>query len=106
VTGAASGVGLELAKILYSRNATATRSSTRVDTGIKAIQAAHPSSKGRLESFVIDLADLETVKPAVTRFLEEKTLHVLVHNAGVMMPPAGGLTKHASSLMSWSELET
>lgn len=83
MTGATSGIGLELAKILYSRNATvyvAARSSTRVDTGIRATQAAHPSSKGRLASFVIDLADLETVKPAATRFLEK--LHVLVHNAG------------------------
>jgi retinol dehydrogenase-12 len=99
VTGAALGVDLELARILYSRNATvyvAARSSTRVDTGIKAIQAANPSSKGRLEAFVIDLADLETVKPAVTGFLEKK-LHVLVHNDGVMMPPARSRTKHASS---------
>ena len=100
MTGAASGVGLELAKILYSRNATvyvAARSSIRVDTGIRAIQAAHPSSTGRLESFVIALADLETVKPAVTGFLEEKKLQVLVHNAGVIMPPAGSRIKHASS---------
>jgi NAD(P)-dependent dehydrogenase (short-subunit alcohol dehydrogenase family) len=99
VTEAASGVDLELARILYSRNATvyaAARSSTRVDTDIKAIQAAHPSSKGRLEPFVIDLADLETVKLAVTRLLEKK-LHMLVHNAGVMTPSAEGRTKHASS---------
>lgn len=74
----------------------AARSPTCVDTGIKAIQAANPSSKGRLEAFVIGLADLETVKPAVTGFLEKK-LHVLVHNAGVMIPPAGSRTKHASS---------
>jgi len=98
VAEAASGVDLELARILYSRNATvyvAARSSTFVDTGIKAIQAANPSSKGRLEAFVIGLADLETVKLAVTRFLEK--LHVLVHNAGAMTPSAGSRTKHASS---------
>jgi retinol dehydrogenase-12 len=92
------GVDLELARILHSRNATvyvATRSSTHINTGIKAIQAANSSSKGRLEAFVIDLADLETVKLAVTGFWEK--LHVLVHNDGVMMPPVRSRTKHASS---------
>ncbi|KAF2805333.1 short-chain dehydrogenase [Mytilinidion resinicola] len=103
VTGSASGVGLELAKILYSRNATVyigARSSSRVQTGFQAIQAAHPSSKGRLEAFVVDLADLESVKRAVDNFLKrEEKLHVLVHNAGVMMPPEGSKTTQGYDLM-------
>ncbi|KAF2488864.1 short-chain dehydrogenase [Lophium mytilinum] len=103
VTGAASGVGLELAKILYSRNATVyigARSSSRVQTGVQAIQAAHPSSKGRLEAFVVDLADLESVKRAVDNFLkQEERLHVVVHNAGVMMPPEGSKTTQGYDLM-------
>ena len=46
---------------------------------------------------VLDLADLSTVKPAVERFLAmEDRLHVLVHNAGVMMPAAGSKTKLVS----------
>lgn len=52
--------------------------------------------RGKLESMVIDLADLGTVKGAVKSFLEkEDRLDVLVHNAGVMMPPVGSKDKLA-----------
>jgi NADP-dependent 3-hydroxy acid dehydrogenase YdfG len=72
-----------------------------VQTGIQAIQAAHPSSKGRLEAFVVDLADLTTLKPAVEKLLEkEQKLHVLVHNAGVMMPPEGSKTSQVCGDMA------
>lgn len=75
------------------------RSSSRVEGGIKDIAAAHPSSKGRLGSFVVDLADLETIKPAVEEFLsKEQRLDVLVLNAGVMMPPAGSKSKQGYDL--------
>ncbi len=97
ITGGASGVGLELGKMLYSHNGTvyvAARSVDRANVGIKAIETAHPNSKGILKPLAIDLADLSTVKPAVERFLAQETqLHVLVHNAGVMTPPAGSKTK-------------
>lgn len=43
---------------------------------------------------VVDLADLGTVKGAVDEFLgREDRLDVLVHNAGVMTPPAGSKDK-------------
>ncbi|OHF02116.1 hypothetical protein CORC01_02695 [Colletotrichum orchidophilum] len=96
VTGGALGIGLELCKILYGSNATiyiATRSSTKIAAAIKTIKSLLPSSRGRLESLVLDLADLTTIKPATELFLAKETrLDVLVHNAGVMMPPSGSKT--------------
>jgi len=100
VTGAASGVGYELAKILYAAGGTvyiAARSESRCQGAIIKIRDEVDGTKkgvGRLESMVVDLADLETVKPAVERFLErESRLDVLVHNAAVMTPPAGSKDK-------------
>ncbi|KAF9870460.1 hypothetical protein CkaCkLH20_12127 [Colletotrichum karsti] len=91
VTGGVSGIGLELCKILYGANATiyiATRSASKIIAAIAQLKSLHPSSKGRLESLVLDLSDLTTIKPAVEVFLaKEPRLDVLVHNAGVMMPP-------------------
>ena len=110
ITGAASGVGFELAKILYLKGGTvyiAARSAARCSGAIKQIleQTSNSGSskkekeyaKGKLESMVVDLSDLTTVKPAVEQFLKSETrLDVLVHNAGVMTPPAGSKTKQAS----------
>ncbi|MCJ1312187.1 hypothetical protein MMC25_005861 [Agyrium rufum] len=96
VTGAASGVGLELAKILYSKNATVyigARSSSRVAQGIKAIQSTTTTKSGKLKSMVINLSDLTTIAPAADAFLAQEThLNLLVHNAGVMKPPTGSKT--------------
>jgi retinol dehydrogenase-12 len=94
VTGAASGMGLELARILYGAGATvyiAARSTARCAGGIEKIrQQARGSKAGRLESMVLDLADLTTLKGAVEGFVgKEQKLHGLFHNAGVMTPPSG-----------------
>lgn len=95
-------MGQELARILYTAGATvyiAARSATRCTEGIKKIQKQVESSKGRLESLVIDLADLRTVKGAVESFLgREQKLHGLFQNAGVMIPPSGSKDK----LVSWN----
>ena len=101
ITGAASGVGFELAKILYSAGGTVyvgARSTTRCSDAIEKIRSSAPAEKkteerqtaGKLGSIVVDLADLSAVKGAVEQFLQrERRLDGLIHNAGVMMPPAG-----------------
>ena len=107
ITGAASGVGFELAKILFLAGATiyiAARSASRCEGAIAKIlqQTDHVTGKGRgkLESMVIDLADLGTVKGAVDSFLgREGRLDVLVHNAAVMTPPVGSVDKLVSCLL-------
>ncbi|PHH92959.1 hypothetical protein CDD83_3117 [Cordyceps sp. RAO-2017] len=87
VTGASSGVGKETARVLYSKNAlvyVAVRSQARADRAISDIKASQPASKGRLEFLHLDLADLESVRAAARRFLEQEAkLHVLFNNAAV-----------------------
>lgn len=99
ITGAASGLGFELAKILYSAGGTvyiAARSKARCERAIENIKAKMIGrrTRGELKLMVIDLADLGTVKGAVEKFLDQETrLDVLVNNAGVMMPPEGSRGK-------------
>ncbi|EKG19936.1 Short-chain dehydrogenase/reductase SDR [Macrophomina phaseolina MS6] len=96
ITGSTSGVGLELAKMLFGRNATvyvAGRSKTSSSTAISQIKAAYPSSTGHLKPVVVDLSQLSSVRAAAEAFAAaEPRLDVLFLNAGVMTPPAGSKT--------------
>ena len=102
VTGSSAGVGKELARLLYSRNATvyiAARSAERAHAAISWIQNSHPSSTGTLHFLPLDLADLESIKTSAQSFLARETrLDVLFNNAGVMVPPQGSLTKQGLEL--------
>ncbi|KAF2656202.1 short-chain dehydrogenase [Lophiostoma macrostomum CBS 122681] len=102
ITGATAGVGLSLATMLYSLNATVYiggRSSSSCETAITAVQTSIPTSKGNLKPFVADLSDLTTIKPAVTTFLsQEHRLDVLFLNAGIMTPPASSKTTQGYDL--------
>ncbi|KAI0834864.1 short-chain dehydrogenase [Hypoxylon sp. FL0890] len=93
VTGANTGVGREVAQILFSKNAVvwaAARNEEKGRNAIQSIREAHPESTGRLEFLHLDLSDLTTIKKSAETFLsKEKKLHVLFNNAGVMMPPQG-----------------
>lgn len=97
ITGSTSGIGSELASILYSKNATVyivARSQAKIDTTISQIRSSHTTSTGRLESIIVDFDDLTTIKPAAEAFLrKEKRLDVLWNNAGIMIPPRGSKTK-------------
>ncbi|KAK0123802.1 hypothetical protein ONS95_008803 [Cadophora gregata] len=106
VTGAASGVGFELAKFLYGAGGTvyvAARSTSRCEGAIQKIlqnmKSKHNIKSGKLESLVMDLSDLESTKSGVEYFLSRETrLDVLMHNAGVMTPPKGSKDKHGHDL--------
>ncbi|KFX89677.1 hypothetical protein V495_04427 [Pseudogymnoascus sp. VKM F-4514 (FW-929)] len=105
VTGGASGVGYELAKILYVAGGTvyiAARSIPRCEGAIEKIKSETGTSKGKngqLKRMVVDLADMTTLKPAAEKFMrEESRLDVLVHNAAVMTPPAGSKDTHGHDL--------
>ncbi|KAF3931409.1 hypothetical protein ABW19_dt0201807 [Dactylella cylindrospora] len=91
VTGGAGGIGLELAKILYSKNAKvyiAGRSAENGQAAIDLINAEYSKSDGAVEFLQLDLGDLTTLKPAADQFLaKERRLDAVVHNAGVMAAP-------------------
>ncbi|KAH7303812.1 hypothetical protein B0I35DRAFT_364185 [Stachybotrys elegans] len=88
VTGASAGVGKELTRILYSKNAKVymmARSEEKTNKAIAEITQALPASRGSLVFIQLDLGDLSSIKATVDSFLsQEKKLHVLVNNAGIM----------------------
>jgi NAD(P)-dependent dehydrogenase (short-subunit alcohol dehydrogenase family) len=102
VTGGASGIGFEVAKTLYQKDARvyiAGRSKENADQAIQAIKTAAPSSNGSLHFLHVDLADLSSVKTAATTFkASESRLDVLWNNAGVSQPPAGSISKQGIEL--------
>ncbi|EME79760.1 uncharacterized protein MYCFIDRAFT_37548 [Pseudocercospora fijiensis CIRAD86] len=91
VTGGSSGVGKEVVRILYSKNATVyigARSEERANCAIRdAKRLAPENSKGVLLFLHMDFSDLRTIKPAVENFkkLEQgkNQLHILINNAGI-----------------------
>lgn len=93
VTGANTGVGKELAQILYTKNArvyVAARSEEKANNAIEAIQKAAPESRGKLVFMPLDLADLTKIPGSAQQFLSSETkLHGLFNNAGVMNPASG-----------------
>ncbi|KAF4614408.1 hypothetical protein G7Y89_g15328 [Cudoniella acicularis] len=92
VTGANSGMGKDVARVLYAKNAkvyVACRSEEKATKAIAYIKNGAPKSKGELVFLSLDLADLTKVKSAAQSFLaQESKLHVLYNNAGVMVGPA------------------
>ncbi|TQS32900.1 hypothetical protein Golomagni_06772, partial [Golovinomyces magnicellulatus] len=85
VTGSNTGVGREVASILYSKNAKvymAARSEDKANKAIDDIQTAWPKSTGSLVFQPLDLADLSTIKNSAEQFKDAK-LHGLINNAAV-----------------------
>ncbi|KAI3339761.1 hypothetical protein F4824DRAFT_36535 [Ustulina deusta] len=103
ITGGNTGLGKELARMLYSKHAKvylAARSEAKANAAIDDIKKAEPSSQGELVFVKLDLADLTTIKASAQEFLrKEKQLHVLFNNAGVMKPdPANSKTAQGYEL--------
>ncbi|KAI1147021.1 short-chain dehydrogenase [Nemania diffusa] len=102
VTGANTGLGKELAQILYAKHAKvyiAARSEAKAAAAMDAIRALHPASTGALVYLPLDLNDLSTIKASAEAFLaQEQRLDVLWNNAGVMVPPAGTVTAQGYEL--------
>jgi retinol dehydrogenase-12 len=90
VTGANTGVGKELPRLLYSKNAKVyilARSESEANKAIEDIKKAPPTSTGALVFLPLNLSDLTTIKASAERFLAAETkLHVLFNNAGIMNP--------------------
>ncbi|RYP67411.1 hypothetical protein DL771_007242 [Monosporascus sp. 5C6A] len=102
VTGSNTGLGKEVAKILYSKNAKVymmARSEEKTRKAIDSIKMAVPESAGDLVFLPLDLADLVSVKTSAGEFLRrEQRLHLLFNNAGVGYPEKGSKTKQGYEL--------
>ncbi|EPS38902.1 hypothetical protein H072_7314 [Dactylellina haptotyla CBS 200.50] len=100
ITGGAGGIGFELVKILYSKNANvyiAGRSSDNAIAAVNKIREEYPKSDGGLAFLQLDLSDLTSIKPAVDKFLQkERRLDAVVHNAGIMITPT-----HWRTVQGW-----
>ena len=88
VTGSSTGIGKEIAAILYSKNAkvyVAARSEERASAAIKQMKSSFPKSNGALIFIHLELEDLVSVKAAAEQFLaKEDRLDVLFNNAGMI----------------------
>ncbi|PWY89973.1 short-chain dehydrogenase [Aspergillus heteromorphus CBS 117.55] len=106
ITGSTSGLGLELAHVLYSAGATvylAARDEAKAQAVIHTLTttaAATTSTPGKVHFLHLDLSDLRTIKPAVSTFLSQQSrLDLLFNNAAVASVPlinrtAQGLEPH------------
>ncbi|KZP12311.1 NAD(P)-binding protein [Athelia psychrophila] len=99
VTGANTGVGLEIAKALLFRNAKvyiASRNQEKAEAAIEHLRGA----TGKEAVFLkLDLAALGVVAEAAKRFLSRETeLHMLFNNGGVLGPPIDQLTDNGIDL--------
>ncbi|KAK6462550.1 short-chain alcohol dehydrogenase [Scheffersomyces coipomensis] len=107
VTGASAGLGYEVTKLLLgSTNAKVymfTRNKQKTIDAIKRLETevAKEFNKTNLnvDYISIDFADLTTIKPAAEEFLSKSDrLDIIIHNAGVMTPPEGSVTKQGFEL--------
>jgi NAD(P)-dependent dehydrogenase (short-subunit alcohol dehydrogenase family) len=101
ITGSTSGLGREMARILYQAGATvyvAARNKEKAEATIRQIEeqtakktketTTSSAGAGTLKYLYLDLDDLRTVKPCAEAFLaDEKRLDLLFNNAGLSNQP-------------------
>lgn len=89
ITGATSGLGKEATRVLANKSATvimAVRNTEKAEGVAKEIRNGCPSAS--LDIRKLDLSSLESIHAFAEGMLSEyHQLHVLINNAGVMMPP-------------------
>ena len=89
VTGANSGLGYEIARVLSEKNAIvimAVRNMDKGNTAANSIREQHP--KADIRVMHLDLANLESIHTFTKEFQKQYSrLDLLINNAGVMIPP-------------------
>lgn len=89
VTGANSGIGFETALALYEAGAHVVLACRSADSAERALaRMLEKKGRGSLETALLDLASLESVQQFGDTFIQNHSLHLLINNAGVMIPPA------------------
>ena len=89
ITGGNSGIGFEAAKMLVKRGAQVVLAVRNEQKGKQAQESIlAENSDAHVEVMKLDLSDLQSVKDFATQFLTRfENLHILINNAGVMVPP-------------------
>ena len=89
VTGANSGIGFETARALAKKNATvimACRDAIKGKAAVSKIRCELPNAK--VELMELDLSSQQSIRDFVSVFNKKyNSLHLLINNAGVMIPP-------------------
>ncbi len=89
ITGGASGIGFEAAKVLSAKGAQVIIAVRNIEKGQRAlarIKADNPLADISLMN--LDLANLASVREFAQEFTQKyKSLDLLINNAGVMIPP-------------------
>ncbi|OTA02804.1 short-chain dehydrogenase/reductase [Trichoderma parareesei] len=113
VTGGTGGIGQAVATALFHANASRVyilgRSDSAGKDAINIITNSDPPGDMKrrtadggdeaIKFLYLDLSDLQTIKPTAEAFLSAETrLDVLWHNAGVMAPPEGSVSKQGHEL--------
>jgi NAD(P)-dependent dehydrogenase (short-subunit alcohol dehydrogenase family) len=99
VTGGNTGVGFETVKALLQHNGTVYLAARSASKGKEAIEQLKELTGKEARFLQLDLSDLKSVKDAAREFTSKQSeLHVLINNAGVMMPPLDQLTKDGYDL--------
>jgi NAD(P)-dependent dehydrogenase (short-subunit alcohol dehydrogenase family) len=88
VTGANSGIGFEISRVLAVRGARvllACRDKAKAEKAM--VQIRHQTPRADLAFLPLDQADLDSVRAAAKLAHAEPSIDVLINNAGVMIPP-------------------
>ena len=89
VTGGSSGIGLEAAKVLALKGAAvilAVRNVAKAQKVIEKFRSENPDAA--MNVMHLDLADLKSTRDFADKYRSNhKHLHILINNAGVMIPP-------------------
>ena len=107
VTGANTGIGLEIAKALAAKGARVLmgcRDSVKAHAAMDQIRAATPGAD--LAYVPLDQADISSVRQAADQAAAEPRLDVLINNAGIMIPPLARTAQGAESQFGVNHLGT
>ncbi|KAJ9103572.1 hypothetical protein QFC19_004340 [Naganishia cerealis] len=95
VTGANAGVGFQSTKLLLAAGAQVVVVIRNLDKMKAAEEQLKVDLKApKLEVFQADFSDLTSIGPCAQKIVQKyPKIHIVLHNAGVMVPPKGSVTK-------------
>jgi retinol dehydrogenase-12 len=100
VTGASSGIGFQASRLLLHQNATVYlvgRTESKLINAADCLRREFPNAK--LDTLLVDYADLATIKPQVQKFLDSNDrLDGVIHNAGMNFAHNGAKTVQGHEL--------